>query len=529
MTQTGHYGARALGLVRLGRWLGAALACTALAGCAPADELSDADLQSLCERSSRLQEVELYDGSLGVPTAFVNRHRLAVGLLRWRSDLATRYFDEAGDVSGKGWCTGTLIADDLFLTAGHCLDSSDAGAWQLPHEKGGIALRPAELAREFSVDFRYETPAQPGAPTNQNSAEVLRLEEYRYGGLDYAILRLSDHPGLRNGTARIAPSDAKAGSPIAILQHPAAAPMKVGVGVAARVDGSRISYDTIDTWGGSSGSGILDAQSGKLVGVHTNGGCTKNGGGENYGVTIGALTAVSPILSGLVDYSRDFMVGDWDNDGLGDLAVFYDGCLYPDANHDGTPDAKLCPAEANADQYFVGNWDAGGPSRLGWRRGGCVYLDTKPTQPLCFGTAPFELLVADWNGDGRSDLGVRKGSCIDFDTDLDGGLDDRGYCYGNGVAEDEYLAGHWDGGKKSSIAIRRSNSVLIDADRDGSPDATRVYGNGGNEDQYLVGDWNGDRKSDLAVRRNTMCLMNHDAADGLAAEGRVYRDFWSAP
>jgi len=26
--------------------------------------------------------VEFYDGSLGVPTAFVNRHRLAVGLLR---------------------------------------------------------------------------------------------------------------------------------------------------------------------------------------------------------------------------------------------------------------------------------------------------------------------------------------------------------------------------------------------------------------------------------------------------------------
>jgi hypothetical protein len=69
--------------------------------------------------------------------------------------------------------------------------------------------------------------------------------------------------------------------------------------------------------------------------------------------------------------------------------------------------------------------------------------------------------------------------------------------------------------------------VFVDVDRDGKPDESRVYGNGGNEDQYLVGDWNGDELADLAVRRGTLCMMNHDAAVGLADEGRVYRDFWS--
>ena len=513
------------------RWATAALACQILSACAPEAAPSDADLQSSCGRSSRLQDVELYDGSFGITTAFVSRHRLAVGLLRWKSDLAARYRDEAGNVSGQGWCTGTLIGDDLFLTAGHCLDSSENGAWKPPHEKGGIALRPAELAREFVVEFRYEQSAQPEVPSRKNSAEVVRLEEHRYGGLDYAILRLSNHPGLENGVARISPSDTRAGAPIVILQHPAAAPMKIGAGSALRVQGPRISYDTIDTLGGSSGAGILDATTGKLVGVHTNGGCTKSDGGENYGVAIGALTAASPILQGLVDRSRDFMSGDWDNDGVGDLAVLYDGCVYPDANHDGAPDAALkqCPADPNRDQYFVGNWQPGRPSQLAWRRRDCVYLDTNPTQPLCFGDAPFELLVADWNGDGRSDLGVRRGSCIDFDTDLDGVLDDLGYCFGEGLAEDEYLAGNWDAGPRASIAIRRGDTVLLDLDRDGKSDDMRVYGKGGNEDQYLVGDWNGDRRADLAVRRKTSCLMNHDPVAGLEDEGRVFRDFWSEP
>ena len=503
----------------------AALACQVLGGCAPAAAPSDEDLQSLCGPSSRLQDVESYDGSFGVPTAFVNRHRLPVGLLRWRDDLATRYFDEKGNVNGRGWCTGTLIDDDLFLTAGHCLDSEDTGTWRLPREKGNVLLRPQELAREFVVDFRYQNPDPPGGPTSQHRVEVVRLEEYREGGLDYAILRLSDHPGQRNGVARISPSDAEPGSKIAILQHPAAAPMKIAAGSALRVEGPRISYDTIDTLGGSSGAGILDAATGKLVGVHTNGGCTKSDGGENSGVTIGALISVSKLLRERVDRSRDFLVGDWDNDGLGDLAVFYNGCVYPDVNHDGVQDGKICPAYPSADQYFVGNWQPGGPSQLAWRRRNCVFLDTNPQQPLCYGDQPFELMVMDWNGDGRSDLGVRRGPCIDFDTHRDGVLDDPGYCYGNGAAEDEYLAGNWDG-HRASVAVRADATLLIDVDHDGDPDDMRAFGKGGTEDQYLVGDWDGDGRAELALREGAIGWMNRDGA-GALPEMRTYRDFWS--
>jgi hypothetical protein len=509
--------------------LGLFLSCRVLVACGPARVNEDQpDLQSLCQRSSRLQEVEAYDGSFDVPTAFVNRHRLAVGLLRWKDDLKTRYFNQAGNVSGQGWCSGTLIDDDLFLTAGHCLDSDDSGIWLLPREKDGMPLQPAQLAREFVVELRHELSAAP----HENSAEVVRLEEHRLNGVDYAILRLSDHPGLRNGVARLSPNDARPGSKIAILQHPVALPMKVGAGPVTRVEGSTIAYDAIDTLGGSSGAGILDVATGKLVGIHTNGGCTSSGGGENSGVTIAALTAASPMLQGLVDRSRDFLVGDWNNDGLSDLAVFDQGCLYPDVDHDGAEDvsSKVCPANPKADQYFVGHWQLGRPSGLGWRRQNCVYLDIAPQQPLCFEPGPFEVMIADWNGDGTSDLGIRRGPCVDFDTDLDGVLDDTGYCFGNGPAEDEYLVGNWDGGARASIAIRRGNSLILDVDRDGKPDATpRVYGNGGDEDQYLVGDWNGDGRSDLAVRKGSFCRMNHDDQTAAEDEGRPYREFWSAP
>jgi hypothetical protein len=342
-------------------------------------------------------------------------------------------------------------------------------------------------------------------------------------------LRLSGNPGLHNGVARISASDARVGLPIALLQHPRAAPMKVGAGPVAGLSGTKISYDTIDTLDGSSGAGILEGSTGKLVGIHTNGGCAKAGDGENFGVTIGALTAFSQTLLDFVDRSRDFLVGDWNNDGLSDLGVFVDGCLYPDADHDEAPDpgARRCPFDPGADQYFAGKWQPVGGSQLGWRRGNCLFLDQNPTQPLCF-DAPFELLVADWNGDGQSDLGIRRGRCIDFDTNLDGLLDELGYCYGNGVAEDEYLVGHWDGTRRDSIAIRRANTVLFDADRDGAADdPPLVYGHGGDEDQYLVGDWTGSGRSELAVRRGTSCSIH--VGDGLPELRRNYRDFWSEP
>jgi hypothetical protein len=501
-----------------------------LPSCALVAPSQISDEQSACDRSQRLQDVELYDGSFGAGTSFVDRHRRAVGMLRWRDDLALRYREGAGNVNGRGWCSGTLISDDLFLTAGHCLDNDDSATWKLPREKGGKRLEPEEIAREFVVEFRYEVTPQSGAPSSPDVVSVVRLEELRYDGVDYAILRLEGHPGLRNGVARIASHNPAPGTSIAILQHPSADPMKIGAGTVSSIMGTNISYDAIDTFGGSSGAGVLDSVSGKLVGIHTNGGCSKSGG-ENYGVAVEALLAASPTLRDFADDSRDFFVADWDGDGRSDLAVLYDGCLYPDTSHDEQPDFdyQQCPANADGAEYFVGKWSPSQRPSLAWRRGGCVVLSDRPERPLCFGNDRdrFDVLVLDWDGNGQSDLAIRRGNCFDVDTNLDGSPDVTKYCFGNGNAEDEYLAMKWKGSARDSVAVRRGNTILLDVNRDGSAPETLVYGSGGNEDQYLVGNWLGKGLETLAVRRKRICLINHDLDDGDAEEGRVFQDFWS--
>lgn len=80
-----------------------------------------------------------------------------------------------------------------------------------------------------------------------------------------------------------------------VIQHPNERRKQVEAGPLLSNNSGHISYDEIDTLGGSSGSAVLNGETGEVVGVHTNGGCSAFGG-ANYGVAIGTIRKVSSIL-----------------------------------------------------------------------------------------------------------------------------------------------------------------------------------------------------------------------------------------
>jgi hypothetical protein len=90
--------------------------------------------ESICGVEDDSQAVEQYNGSLGVTVDFVNKNQSPVGQLQWNNNLAN-IFTNPGNVAGQRWCSGTLIANDLFLTAGHCFDQN-ANGWRLPLQNG---------------------------------------------------------------------------------------------------------------------------------------------------------------------------------------------------------------------------------------------------------------------------------------------------------------------------------------------------------------------------------------------------------
>lgn len=230
-------------------------------GSHPQDRLPAASTtNTICGTSNDLQQVDEYDGTLGVSKSFVATHQAPVGIMR--------------DAEQQGYCSGTLIADDLFLTAGHCVYGSD-------------------VSQDF-VAFNYHKGVDEAVPY-----AVAEVVEDNLNGLDFAIVRLEDSPGSRFGTATLNPQHKfTKDETIAIIQHPAGETKQVDAGTYAGSDSTYLSYKELDTLGGSSGSGVLNA-SGEVVGVHTNGGCYSSGG-ANRGVLLSEIAAASATIKDLL-------------------------------------------------------------------------------------------------------------------------------------------------------------------------------------------------------------------------------------
>lgn len=261
------------------------------------DEMATGVIESRCGLTWDAQQVETYDGTLGVTRAFVDEHEAAVGVLRWRPDIQDRY-KNPGNVAGVRWCTGTMVSHDIFLSAGHCFDFRPGG-FVFPRRDDGSAIPNSELVRELTVEFNHQR--DPSGNIRQPVAYPVEalVENVFESGVDFGMVRLGRTnnrlPGEEFGITRVSDVDASIGDMCCIIGHPAGRPKSVEAGTVDRKTPLRLGYGDIDTMGGNSGSGILRSTSGDIVGVHTNGGCT-SGGGFNSGMKISAILERSPTL-----------------------------------------------------------------------------------------------------------------------------------------------------------------------------------------------------------------------------------------
>jgi len=276
---------------------------------------SGLDPYSICGSKDDSQEVEKYDGTLGVPRAYVDAHQGSTARIEWldRASIRTKLTKAKlvdylpGELPfSDGWCTGTVIAGDYLLTAGHCLDMKNGSeGWTTPFKRepdGHLTFAtPEVLATLQVVNFRHQVDAQ-GTLRSPDVYPVERLMEYREGPakLDFAVLKLGRNkdgklPSEVYPVAKVAKRAVVSGELLAILQHPQGEPKRVDAGKLFEEQDSYLYYSDIDTLGGSSGSGILDAK-GEIIGVHTRGGCMASGEGANSGVSINAISQVSKLL-----------------------------------------------------------------------------------------------------------------------------------------------------------------------------------------------------------------------------------------
>jgi V8-like Glu-specific endopeptidase len=157
-------------------------------------------------------------------------------------------------------CSGTLIDDDLVLTAGHCaIDRTTCGQHRYVFdylETGDGVLD------TIDVDDVYDC------------AGVLVYEETESPHLDYAIIQL-DRPvvGRTPASVRAATTALAEGTPLVVIGFPSGIPMKYDDGGSV-IDASALEVDSFvantDTFSGNSGSGVF-TDDGTLVGILVSG------------------------------------------------------------------------------------------------------------------------------------------------------------------------------------------------------------------------------------------------------------------
>lgn len=167
-------------------------------------------------------------------------------------------------------CSGTLIADDLVLTAGHCFTApgTDAGA------AGALTCQNTR----FVFKYYREAPGQLAAIT---AADVFSCAEVITAVVrtnpdgtrqDYAFVRLDRSASPRFTPAEIARTNAptQVGQSITVIGFGSGIPAKIDSGGAVTnlraMQGDFFEANT-DTFAGNSGSGVFDTSTRALLGV----------------------------------------------------------------------------------------------------------------------------------------------------------------------------------------------------------------------------------------------------------------------
>lgn len=198
-----------------------------------------------------------------------------------------------------GFCSGTLIAEDLVLTAGHCIG-------------GEASCRTTVVA----FDYQWENGGLGAINDDDvfNCRRVIARAESENPTRDYAVIQL-DRPvtGRQPALVRDVRGSLRAGDPFAIIGSPSGIPQKIDDGGAVRDTGDgSVFVGTPDSFGGNSGSGIFARQTLELIGILISGEqdyvadgtcqrvnvCSESGcQGENMqhaGVALDALCSAAP-------------------------------------------------------------------------------------------------------------------------------------------------------------------------------------------------------------------------------------------
>ncbi len=147
-------------------------------------------------------------------------------------------------------CSGFLVAPDLLVTAGHCMETNfdcEEKRWVFDFVKGTRTLNPENI---------YKCVEIISQKLDANTEE------------DYAVVRLERAVSGRSHLSFRTKGKVEKSQSLVVIGHPSGLPTKIADGAKVRSNNkSSFFVANLDTFGGNSGSAVLDAKTGLVEGI----------------------------------------------------------------------------------------------------------------------------------------------------------------------------------------------------------------------------------------------------------------------
>ena len=153
-------------------------------------------------------------------------------------------------------CSGFLVAPDLLVTAGHCVNSKfDC--------QGNVWV--------FDYNMDKETGKAKTKVDPKNLYKCAEIVNYKYGwdtDNDYALIQLDRVVEGRDALEIRKEGAVQVGEKITVIGHPSGLPSKVAGGAAVRsIEPREYFVANLDTFGGNSGSAVFNATTNVVEGI----------------------------------------------------------------------------------------------------------------------------------------------------------------------------------------------------------------------------------------------------------------------
>ena len=155
-----------------------------------------------------------------------------------------------------GFCSGFLVGEDLFATAGHCIRDT-------------TACNGVNLVFDYGYDQQGKDLSSVDAADVYSCKSIVSRALDGGLGNDYAIIKL-DRPVTDREPLKLNRSRAlNAGDGVTVIGHPSGLPTKITSNAKVRSNDATKAYfvANLDTYGGNSGSAVFNTQTGDVEGI----------------------------------------------------------------------------------------------------------------------------------------------------------------------------------------------------------------------------------------------------------------------